>query len=702
MSGGQDSVDEAHEIEVVPAAPAAPRTGLMLGGAVAVLVIAVVGAFFAANAGDDETEVDVAAPDAEVVEDDAGEGEAEDTEAEEADDATEDASSDAAEATEAEADDEMVEEAMAVDFAGDMAIGFGGPNNIVHTADGFVSIGWGPDGLAVSRSADGLEWASTPISGLPEEANLVGLAEYSGGYVAVMEIWPAYEDEEMDMPMFGHPESPSRMLATSADLENWTTSELPDVAVEEGGFSHIAGMATSGDTIAIHVQVEPAYVDETQVLFEAGLLTEADMETFCGTRIDGPNDPIIVMSCDWEAQEALWMEFEQKMEAADTDEERMALEEEYFGGEVEPGSEEMFRLEPGDPTHTAIMEGFNMEPEMTEPVVLSGQIGGEFTQSTLPVVGYANSIAGTDAGFLSVVHDWQNGNTVVLRSTDGATWTEGTSIGSELDVQGLVASGDMIVATGQRWNSENSSVAVWTTSDLGSTWAEADLATELYGAYGMPIAGPAGVAVSLDGTTEPYPENFGGPELLLVESDGYQLELNFPDDLLTLRDADGTVVHEVPGVVNGEPEDIEGVVRFDETSFDVVVTFLDPATGEDLVAFGNDDFEAAYESSFEPEFDESYEEPPRRTELWFSTDGVTWDLLEALDTDWESNSWTSLAGVGDDEVLVRTETWTEPPAELWAFEEEGRDPTDEEIAALESWEMEGLANNVEWRRIEVG
>ena len=428
------------------------------------------------------------------------------------------------------------------------------------------------------------------------------------------------------------------------------------------------------------------------------------MENFCGTRVDGPNDPIIVMSCDWEAQEAFWMEFEQKMEAAETDEERMALEEEYFGDGFEPGSEEMFRLEPGDPTHSAIIEGYNMEPEMVEPVILSGPIGGELTQSTLPVVGYANSIAGTDAGFMTIMHDWQNGETLVLRSTDGANWTEATSLGSELDVQGLVASGDLIVATGNRWSEQDGSVAVWTTTDLGTTWNEAELGTELFGAYGMPIAGPAGVAVSLDGSTEPYPENFGGPEMLLVESDGYQLEILFEADLMILTAPDGSVVHEVPGIVNEQPEggDIEGVVRFEEPAFDTVVTFLDPETGEVLVAFGAENFEAAYESSFEPDIAVDWEEPPRRTELWFSADGVSWELLESYDTDWESNSWTSLAGVGDDEVLVRTETWQEPPAELWAFEEEGRDPTDEELAALESWEMENYSNNVEWRRIEVG
>ncbi len=701
MSGGQDSVDETPEIDVVPAAPAAPRTGLMLGGAIAVLVVAVVGAFFAANAQDEPTEVDVAAPDAEVVE--------ETTEAEESED-------DAGEATEAPADEEtdaveaeeeaMEDEAMVTEFAADSAIGFGGPNNIIHTADGFVSIGWGPDGMAISRSEDGTEWASTPIVGLPQDANLVGLSEYSGGYVAVLEVWPVYDEADEEAMFFGHQESPTRQLATSADLENWDLADLPDVAVEEGGFSHIAGMATSGDTVAILVQVEPAYIDETQVLFEAGLLTPADMENYCGARVDGPNDPIIVMSCDWEAQEAFYMEFEAKMEAAETDEERMALEEEYFGDgfDVEPGSEELFRLEPGDPIHAAILDGYSQEPEPVAPVVLSGPVTGALTQTALPVEGWASSIAGTDAGFMTIVNDWTSGSTISLASTDGAAWSETTSLGSELDVQGLASSGDLIIATGSHWDQANASVVVWTTSDLGATWNEASIGTELFGAYGMPLAGPAGVAVSLDGSTEPYPDEFFGPEVLLVESDGYQLEIVFEDDVMILTAPDGSVVHEVPGIVNEPPEGgvIDGVVRFDESSFDTVVTFLDPATGDDLVAFGNENFEAAYESSFEPDFSTDWEEPPRRTELWFSADGVSWELLEAYDTDWESNSWTSIAAVGDDEVLVRTETWTEPPAELWAFEEEGRDPTDEEMAALESWEMENYANNVEWRRIPVG
>ena len=51
-------------------------------------------------------------------------------------------------------------------------------------------------------------------------------------------------------------------------------------------------------------------------------------------------------------------------------------------------------------------------------------------------------------------------------------------------------------------------------------------------------------------------------------------------------------------------------------------------------------------------------------------------------------------------MLIRTENFVEPPAELFAFEEEGREPTEDEIAALDAWHLEG--QSIEWTAIPVG
>ncbi len=137
-----------------------------------------------------------------------------------------------------------------------------------------------------------------------------------------------------------------------------------------------------------------------------------------------------------------------------------------------------------------------------------------------------------------------------------------------------------------------------------------------------------------------------------------------------------------------------------------IVTFLDPDTGDDLVSYSEEDLERAYVDGAEA-VNELYDEPPRARELWFTGDGVDWRRLEspavestATET---SNSYVQLAAVGDDEVLVTVTTWLTPPPELYAFEEEGREPTDAEVAALDEWfaSSDG-GNQVEWYRIPIG
>ena len=153
---------------------------------------------------------------------------------------------------------------------------------------------------------------------------------------------------------------------------------------------------------------------------------------------------------------------------------------------------------------------------------------------------------------------------------------------------------------------------------------------------------------------------------------------------------------------------IENVVRFGG-QFDEDTIWLDPVTGEDLVTVTAADIEAVVNPLLDsgPDFATDFVEPDRASELWFSPDGVTWTLLDKVEIS-PQDSFTALAAVGDDEVLVVTESFEpfqEPPSELLQFEQEGREPTDEELAALDEFFAESdfeQAGGTTWRSIPVG
>ena len=64
-----------------------------------------------------------------------------------------------------------------------------------------------------------------------------------------------------------------------------------------------------------------------------------------------------------------------------------------------------------------------------------------------------------------------------------------------------------------------------------------------------------------------------------------------------------------------------------------------------------------------------------------------WILIDA-DLPAGPTTWATIEAVGDDEILVRTEVSSEPPEELFAFDIEGREPTEEELEALDLWYAE--------------
>ena len=76
-------------------------------------------------------------------------------------------------------------------------------------------------------------------------------------------------------------------------------------------------------------------------------------------------------------------------------------------------------------------------------------------------------------------------------------------------------------------------------------------------------------------------------------------------------------------------------------------------------------------------------------------------MIQSDAVDFEQG-YTGLVAVGDDELVLRTDTFVEPPAELLIFEEENREPTDAEIEALDAWSLESSEESIEWSAIPVG
>ena len=128
--------------------------------------------------------------------------------------------------------------------------------------------------------------------------------------------------------------------------------------------------------------------------------------------------------------------------------------------------------------------------------------------------------------------------------------------------------------------------------------------------------------------------------------------------------------------------------------------WIDPETGEELVTFLVDDITFAIDQAFQI-FDEpeEFEEPEFVSELWFSVDGQNWVLIDTFEPDANEDQFSRIAAVGDDEIVLLTETFPIPPDDLFDFEEEGRDPTQAELDALD--EFFSQSPTFEWTRVPV-
>ena len=716
---------EMVDVTVTPEPESTPRRGRMIAGGLVVVAALTAGGIVVASQGNDSSEVAAA---------ESNNGEP----------------SGAQDAASADDVQESVEDAIelpasdALEFATDSAVGFGfGPSEVVFADGEFVSLASSVDGIVVSRSTDGTNWSSQPTVGLPDNANAFNLAQSNSGWVTVVEIWPEFDVDQPEF-FFGPGPQPERFLGFSEDLVTWTTRELPEPDLDGDDFSVVQGVAAVGDQVGLLLQIQTGGQDEVQILFEQGHITEADLENFCGGGLVG--DDYVAYTCDFgdfdeeamedfggappttagpvEGEDGLIFESDAvttTTAAAAADDEDVAiptttLPPASFDGQQE--QVELVRLSPGEPGYDEIIAIVNgsSDFEMPPAIVMAGPIDGDFTATELPTAGYSSGIVSTDTSFVVRVNDYESNSAVVLSSPDGVTWSEAGDLGNELRFENIVASGDRLLATGQDLASPGdvSGLSVWVSNDLGATWTPGDLDTALFDSYGTPISGPAGFAVQLEGATEPYEDDFVDPfidiESVDVVVDGFTMTIELESGNASLFGPDGTVIHESvneEAIVDGGAENILRT----EGPFLETLIWLNPENGEDLVTFTSSDIDAVFEEIFseqdfdvnEDDFDvnEDFVEPPRAKELWFSADGISWTLLQSEELSFTQDGYSGLAGVGDDEVLIRTETSVEPPAELLGFEAELRDPTDEEIAALDAWFAQSQQDNIEWTAIPV-
>lgn len=472
---------------------------------------------------------------------------------------------------------------------------------------------------------------------------------------------------------------PEEVVATSSDGISWATTDLTGLPVEEGGSFYISGAAVSGDSLAILVGIKPAEIDPYEILLDSGLVEQEELSELCNITGGDSGEPLVLFACDYEALDAAYTEAEEAFANAETDEEVDAILEAFYELEEElRAGQEFLRLEPQNELYDDVVDGFFGRPTQM-PVVLVGTIGENLSVVELPVTGYPYTILGTSAGFLATVYDDNTGRSSVLRSTDGLSWAEfeqPNRIERVLEDRPVAANDEFALAVVV---TRDETPVVLTSDDLGETWTESEIPTELFGVNPRPVAGPVGFATLIEGTSEPITSY--GPEIVEVVQGDFVMVVQPNNWKASLQAADGTVIHdpvnidkaisegEIPGVII-----VEGGEDFQ---------WLDPDTGEVLVVFTYSEIDSALDAAYDAW--EAAQPTPVR-ELWFSADGETWTLIQSIEV--EGEQYTRIAAVGDDEVLLLTEAYPVAPEDLFLFEEEGREPTpEEEEAILEFYAM---------------
>ena len=257
----------------------------------------------------------------------------------------------------------------------------------------------------------------------------------------------------------------------------------------------------------------------------------------------------------------------------------------------------------------------------------------------------------------------------MLTSPDGRTWTE-----HPYDTFGLYGA---VVHRSSVWaavdESSGTSLKRAALGDEPQTVArfEGLLTLELH-------AGPAGLAA----TAAPRPPTGAtdGSDLgalmpdVRISRDGYELRYNDPPGGVTLWDlgaGEAVRVFEANELVGDEP--VTGVRETADES-GMWVTFIDPGTGEDLVTFEPEDFEAVFdaltsEGIVAPGVDVPLESGSGsvRQDEWdewvgWSSDGLSWGWQTMTDAFGvgAGEAWLEL-GVGDDFVVAAVQSLGTPP-----------------------------------------
>ena len=583
----------------------------------------------------------------------------------------------------------------AVDFVEDAASDFaffgGGPSSAVFDGERFVSLSMDFSGWVLRTSTDGLDWVETPVDGLSNNGYINSIEFTDGRYVVAVD---AYNDNGSE-----------QSIASSADGISWQTVSLPDP--KDGLEPSLNSFAVRDGQVLVLRSLYQEGPDEYLLLMESGLLSEEQLNYFCGLDVGQPGEPIGVQICsefDREFEGPSEEEIDElaaRYDAATSDEERAAIEDELSDlyGESE-GLETVATIEPSDPLYDELSAIYTSDFESNEIVqVLSGSVTGPFSVvHEFDQAGYSTGLVATDDAFFASfdLYDETSGSqSSVLRSSDGASWqTAGSTPAANGGQLNAVGSALFFMSYDDFGGSTN-----FVSTDSGASWSPSPLSTDLFSSYTQFVDGEAGIVAFTMGflDEDPFSEGQFEEQEVELEKDGFNLTISWFDGSHTLRGSDGSVIADLTGedIYEGESE----LVRMNPISGDL--TFVDVETGDALVTFGQDDFEEAY-SQFDEEFYESdFVEPESGVELNFSTDGVTWTSLDASafgEVGNNSSVWP--LAVGDDEAIFVVMIYAEPPEELFEFEIEGREPTEAEIEALELWE--GGQDTTEFVRVELG
>lgn len=275
--------------------------------------------------------------------------------------------------------------------------------------------------------------------------------------------------------------------------------------------------------------------------------------------------------------------------------------------------------------------------------------------------GWASGGYGASDGFHLLISD--SGNNYLLDSPDGRQWSR-----TIVDVH-ITDS-----ARNELWTADPTD-GRFKVERFEGVFGTDQVLTLPDGIGWMPdlAVGPAGVA-AVGGPASLYDEpeeDFFLPDISF-EKDGYELRYNQPEDGITLWDLeDDSAVHvfDAETLRQEEPPEVVREVEGDDGS--VLVIFLDPETGAELVAFLSEELEEALmEATTKQEETAVYHRyQPEEFLIGWSREGIDWEwqtLQEAFglpESTPDDNSFTEVeVAVGHDFVIAKVHTYEFPPA----------------------------------------